>query len=64
MKNLCRILSKDIPHVRCDFYVVNNKPLFGELTFFDSSGFSKFEDEKWNFKIGEWIDIPSHRILK
>lgn len=55
MQYLCKKLTKGIPHVRCDFYIINNKPLFGELTFFDSSGFSYFEDEKWNYKLGNMI---------
>lgn len=57
IKNLCRKLSKDIPHIRCDFYIINNKPFFGELTFFDSSGFSHFEDKKWDYKLGSMIHI-------
>lgn len=55
MQDLCRKLSKDIPHVRCDFYIIDDKPLFGELTFFDSSGYSRFQDEEWNFKLGSMI---------
>ena len=58
IKTLCRKLSKDIPHVRCDFYITNDKPLFGELTFFDSSGFSKFQDKVWNEKLGNMIKLP------
>lgn len=58
MKNLCKKLSKDIPHVRCDFYIINNKPLFGELTFFDGSGLMKFLDHTWNYKLGAMIKLP------
>ena len=31
-------LAEDIPFVRADFYEVNGKPLFGEMTFYPSSG--------------------------
>ena len=58
MKKLCRKLSKDIPHVRCDFYIVNNRPLFGELTFFDGSGLMKFLDHTWNYKLGAMLELP------
>ncbi len=58
MVMLCEKLSKDIPHVRVDLYVINNRPYFGELTFFDASGFSHFEDEKWNYCLGEMIKLP------
>lgn len=41
MKELATILSEDIPELRVDFYEVNNKIYFGELTFFDGSGFER-----------------------
>ena len=58
MKKLAQILSKDIPHVRVDFYDVNNHIYFGELTFYTCSGLVPFEDEKWNKKMGDWISLP------
>ena len=58
MKNLCKKLSNAIPHVRCDFYIIDNVPLFGELTFFDSSGFSKFQDSSWNERLGSMLKLP------
>lgn len=33
------ILSKDMPFVRVDFYEVNGKLYFGELTLYPASGF-------------------------
>lgn len=39
MFKYAELLSKDIPFVRVDFYEVNGKLYFGELTFFPSSGF-------------------------
>lgn len=33
MKKAAETLSKDFCFVRVDFYVINNKPIFGELTF-------------------------------
>lgn len=54
-----RILSKDIPHVRVDFYEINGKIYFGELTFYDGSGFAKFSSEEWDKKMGDWLVLPS-----
>lgn len=48
MLELSEILSKDIPHVRVDWYIVDNELYFGELTFFDSSGFDPFIPDKYN----------------
>ncbi len=57
MKKLSAILSKGIPHVRVDWYEINGRLYFGELTFYTCSGFIMFEDEKWDKMIGDWITI-------
>ena len=58
MISLAEKLSKDIPHVRVDFYDVNGEVYFGEMTFFDSSGFAAFEPEEWDYKYGEILQLP------
>lgn len=57
MLNLSKILSHDFVHIRVDWYVVNGKLYFGELTFFDGSGFDDFEPDEWNKTLGDWIDL-------
>lgn len=57
MKYLASQLSKNIPFVRIDFYEVNSKIYFGEMTFFPASGFEKFEPKEWDKKLGEMIDL-------
>lgn len=59
MKELAVVLSKNIPELRVDFYEVNNKIYFGELTFFGGSGFDKIEPKEWDKKIGDWIDYTN-----
>ena len=58
MKVLAEKLSKGIPHVRVDFYEVNGKAYFGELTFFHWSGLTPFDPEEWDQKFGSWIKLP------
>jgi len=58
MKELAAILSKDIPQVRVDFYDVNGKIYFGELTFSHWSGLVPFEPEDWDYTFGSWIKLP------
>ena len=53
-----RILSQEIPFSRIDFYDINGKAYFGEITFFPASGFGSFYPKKWNNIIGEWIKLP------
>ncbi len=57
MKRLAAKLSENIPHVRVDFYDVNDRVLFGEMTFFDSGGMAEFEPEEWDYTFGSWIDL-------
>lgn len=58
MKRIAEILSAGIPHVRVDLYDVNGKIYFGELTFFDSSGFDRLQPESWDRKIGDMLKLP------
>ena len=47
-------LSEDFDCVRVDLYNINEKIYFGELTFCDASGFGKFTDESWDYKLGSY----------
>ena len=58
MRRLAAQLSKGIPHVRVDFYDLNGKVYFGEMTFFDSSGFASFKPDEWDEKLGKLITLP------
>ena len=58
MKVLAEKLSKGIPQVRVDFYEVNGKIYFGELTFFHWSGMKPFNPPEWDLKLGEYITLP------
>lgn len=57
MKLLAGELSKNIPHVRVDFYDVNGHIYFGELTFYHWSGIVPFEPKEWDRIFGDWINI-------
>ena len=58
MVKLASILSTDHPHVRVDFYNINGKVYFGELTFFHHGGHTPFHPEEWDYKFGSWINLP------
>lgn len=62
MKELAAKLSKGIPHVRVDFYEVDGKVYFGEMTFFHFSGTVPFEPECWDTTIGSWLTLPEKRV--
>lgn len=58
MKRMAKILAKDIPFSRIDFYEINQKPYFGEITFFPASGFGEFRPKEWNDRLGKLIKLP------
>ena len=58
MKELSGKLSQGIPHARIDFYEVNGKVYFGEMTFFHFSGMVPFEPAEWDEKFGDWLTLP------
>lgn len=58
MIELAEKLAKDTYELRVDFYEVNGQIYFGEMTFFDGSGFDKIEPIEWDYKIGSWVKLP------
>lgn len=55
---LSEILAKGIPQVRVDWYIVDGKIYFGEMTFFNSSGFDKdFVSYDIDLLLGSHIDL-------
>jgi len=52
-----RKLSEGIPHVRTDFYVIDNRIYFGEMTFYHGGGYEKFTPDEWNRKLGDYITV-------
>ena len=57
MKEFARILAEGTRHLRVDFYEVNGALYFGELTFYQDSGWKRIEPIEWNQVIGSWISI-------
>lgn len=60
MVNMCRQLAAGIPFSRIDWYVVNGKVHFGEITFFPASGLGEFTPKEWNYTIGSLIKLPNN----
>lgn len=58
MLEMAKELSADIPFLRTDFYVVNEKIYFGELTFSPGSGFMRITPESFDLEMGSWIPLP------
>lgn len=59
MVQACMKLGKDIPYVRIDFYEIDGKPVFGEMTF--TTAYDYFTDEYYDY-LGSKIDL--NRIMR
>ncbi len=59
MLKLASKLAQPFPYVRVDFYDIDGKIYFGELTFCPGAGFDKFEPEEWDVTFGRWMKIPT-----
>lgn len=59
MLEIAEKLANDMPYVRVDFYIVDEKIYFGELTFFHGSGYEPFDPPQWNETMGAWIKLPT-----
>ena len=62
MVKYAEILSKDFPHVRVDFFNINGKIIFGELTFYTASGYTKFKPDSADYDLGNQFVLPNKKI--
>lgn len=57
MLDAAKVLSAPFPHVRVDMYNINGKIIFGELTFFNASGYVQFTPDTFDYTMGEKFHI-------
>lgn len=58
MKVLAEKLSEGITQCRIDFYEINGKIYFGEVTMYHYAGLTTLSPDEWDYKIGEMIELP------
>jgi len=51
-------LSNPFHHARVDFYIVDGKIYFGEITFTDGAGFDRITPYSFDVKLGSYLTIP------
>ena len=59
MLEYARILAKPFPFVRVDFYEVDGKIYFGELTFTPTGCLATYYTDEAQLKLGELLDVRS-----
>ena len=62
MIRIAELLSNGLPHARIDLYSCNGQIYFGEITFFDGSGFDAITPVEWDYKLGSMITLPDKTI--
>lgn len=58
MFELAKVLAKDKPFSRIDFYEVSGQIYFGEITFFPTSGMGRFKPDDYDLILGNMIELP------
>jgi hypothetical protein len=61
MKEIACKLSVGFPFVRVDLYNVENKIIFGELTFYPDNGAIDFSPLAYNTFLGDFFILPSNK---
>lgn len=59
MVSYATTLSKPFAHCRVDFYNIDGKVYFGEITFYHGGGCNNIQPHEWDLKIGSWIDVSN-----
>lgn len=57
MLEISKVLSEEFEHVRVDFYEVDGKLYFGEMTYFTAAGTGKFNPKEYDQIIGSWLKL-------
>lgn len=57
MKKLALKLSEDFEMSRVDFYEINGKIYFGEITFTSEAGTGIFYPDEWDYKLGDMWEL-------
>lgn len=52
-----RSLSEQFPLVRIDFYEIDDKPLFGEMTFTSAAGYISSLTDEYLVELGKMVDV-------
>ncbi len=57
-------LAENILFCRVDFYLVNNKIYFGEMTFYPGGGFEKFSSGQFDKLLGDMLEVKELDKIK
>lgn len=58
MKKLAEKLADRLPFVRVDFYLIDGKTIFGEMTFYPTDGKDPYYPREYNKIVGDYMKLP------
>ncbi|XJS11010.1 ATP-grasp fold amidoligase family protein [Aerococcaceae bacterium WGS1372] len=64
MIEISESLSDAFEFCRVDLYNIKGKIYFGEITFYTGGATQIIEPEKWEQKLGSWINLDSDKIVR
>ena len=64
MVRISEKIAKDLEcsFVRVDFYEVERKIYFGEITFYPGTGMEEFSPIEWDYTLGSWLQLPDKKM--
>lgn len=62
MIEIAEKLAAPFPEARIDLYYSDEKIIFGEITFWDGSGYMQFEPDDFDFILGRNFVLPEKRL--
>lgn len=64
MRGLAERLGTGFSFARVDFYEVDGRPYFGEITFTEANGLSAFDPADYDLAYGQTLTLPEKRAFK
>lgn len=61
MLKIAKVLSYEFPHVRVDLYNIDGKIYFGELTFYNVSGYRNYEPDEFDYILGRKFKLETYK---
>ena len=55
-------LCADFAHVRVDFFIVNDRLFFGEMTFTNGGGFEEIRPDEWDYRLGDLWSLSDEEL--
>jgi hypothetical protein len=62
MIKIAERLAEDFPHVRVDLYNIKGRIIFGEMTFYNDSGYMKYDPDEFDYLAGEKFVLPEKKV--